>query len=573
MAASGEPVNELMSVPPHRVSGEMLAALATGGGGAAAVRHLAAAQYSKHLLLVWAVRDAARRSRHPQASHAARGGELLAEVQRHAPDAVEAVLRHPSAGAWAARALRALVGEEEPTGTRPPRPGAEPARLAALAAAAAIRARHLCAIEVPVYRGVVTLPSVGQVTLSAGRAAAGGPAARGSAAGTMANVRYTAEGTRVIMGRRLVLVPTDTRTDGPGWRGLRPLRATERGMTLRLVIDDLDPDRMPSVRDLGGRLSLAETTRWQRILPRAWDLLADLPGTAAEEIHAAVRVLTPLRRPAHGQVSSSSREAFGGVALSPPADALALAVSLAQETQHAKLGALLDLVALTKPDDGQRYDAPWCDHPRCADAWCEDARRDGGRCDGTWPAGALLRRAYGCLGVSGFWRWQCEAEDRAAAARARMEFRRWREAAATATRVLGASGRLTGPGRMFVAGMAATLQAWAEDEMPPAAVPRGRGGPGLPRNPADGQRPGSCGCATRPRRRRWQPPPGMPSGGALRRPGVTAVEAMAGSVIAGGVLRSHVPDLTGQPLGDLGRCGRARLATAARRIVTPGGER
>ena len=400
----------------------------------------------------------------------------------------------------------------------------------------------------------------------------------------MANVRYTAEGTRVIMGRHLVLVPTDTRTDGPGWRGLRRLCATERGMTLRLVIDDLDPDRMPSARDLGGRLSLAEATRWQRILPRAWDLLADLPGTAAEEIHAVVRALTPLRRPAHGQVSSSSPEAFGGVALSPPADALALAASLAQEAQHAKLGALLDLVALTRPDDGQRYDAPWCDHPRCVDAWCEDARRDGGRCDGTWPAAPLLRRAYGCLGVSGFWRWQCEAEDRVAAARARMEFRRWRDAAATATRVLAASGRLTGPGRTFVAGMAATLQAWAEDEVPRAAVPRPRGGPGLPRNQLT-----VGGRGVRMRDEITVLRAGAPAPGALARctgragPGVLATgvpasgvpstgESAAGAA-AGGAFRSRVPDLTGLPLGDLDRYGRGRLATAARRIVTAGGDR
>ena len=569
MAASGESVNDLMSVPPHRVCGDMLAALATGGGGAAAVRHLAAAQYSKHVLLIWAVRDTARRMRHPQASHAARGCELLAEVQRQAPDAVEAVLRHPAAGAWAARALRALLSEEQPTGTRPARPGAEPARLAALAAAAAIRARYPCAIEVPAYRGVVTLPSVGQVMLSAGWAA-GGP-------GAMANVRYTAEGTRVIMGRHLVLVPTDTRTDGPGWRGLRRLCATERGMTLRLVIDDLDPDRMPSARDLGGRLSLAEASRWQRILPRAWDLLADLPGTAAEEIHAVVRALTPLRRPAHGQVSSSSPEAFGGVALSPPADALALAAALAQEAQHAKLGALLDLVALTRPDDGQRYDAPWCDHPRCVDAWCEDARRDGGRCDGTWPAAPLLRRAYGCLGVSGFWRWQCEADDRVAAARARMEFRRWRDAAATATRVLAASGRLTGPGRTFVAGMAATLQAWAEDEVPRAAAPRGRGGPGLPR---DQLTVGGRGVRMRDEitvLRAGALAPGALAPGVLATgvaaSGVPSTSESAAGAAAGGAFRSRVPDLTGLPLGDLDRYGRGRLATAARRIVTAGGDR
>ena len=180
-------MSEILSVPPHRISGQMLAALATGGGGAAAVRQLAAAQYSKHLLLVWAVRDTARRTRHPQASHACRGYDLLAEVQRGAPDAVEAVLRHPSTGAWAARALRSLLGEQEPGGPRPARPGGEPAQLAALAAAAAIRARHPCAIDVPVCRGAVTLPSVGQITLSpgwmaAGRAGGGSAAGDGSAA-------------------------------------------------------------------------------------------------------------------------------------------------------------------------------------------------------------------------------------------------------------------------------------------------------------------------------------------------------------------------------------------------------
>ena len=187
VAASGESVSDLMSVPSHRVSGDMLAALATGGGGADAVRHLAAAQYSKHLLLIWAVRDSARRMRHPQASHAARGCELLDEVQRYAPGAVETVLRHPATGAWATRALRALASGDQAAGTRPARPGAEPARLAALAAAAAIRARYPGSIEVPAYRGVVTLPSVGQVMLSQGSAArgpaAGGPAARGSGAG------------------------------------------------------------------------------------------------------------------------------------------------------------------------------------------------------------------------------------------------------------------------------------------------------------------------------------------------------------------------------------------------------
>jgi uncharacterized protein len=516
-----------MNIPTHQIPAGTLAALGTGGGGTDAVQPLVAAQYSKHLLLVWAVRTMARETGHPQASQAGRGFELLADVQRQAPEAVEAVLRHPSVGAWAGRALR----------------GGEPAQLAALAAAAAIRARYPCAIEVPVRHGVITLPSVGQVTLAPGAVPDG-----------MANVRYTAEGARVIAGRRLIRIPADTRADAPGWRGLRALRATARGLTLRLVLDDLDPDRMPSAGTLGGRLSPAEATRWQRVLPPAWDLLTDQPGTTADEIHAALQVLTPLRRPSHGQVSASSREAFGSVALSPPADALALAVSLAQEVQHAKLGAVLDLVPLIEPDDGQHYHAPWCPHPRCADAWCEDARRDGGRCDRARPIGALLERAYGCLGVTGFWRWQRLAEDRAAAARARLEYLRWREAATTATTVLGASGRLTDAGRIFVGGMAATLQAWADEKMPLAAVPRARMGHGLPRNQLtlDGAVLG-----------------GAVLGGAVL-DDVLVDDVVLDAVLPGDVIASDVADVTGMSLRELDSCDQSRLAAAARRLVGPG---
>ena len=420
-----------LTFPGHEVSAETLAALATGGGGAAAVQPLVAAQYSKHLLLVRAVMDMTWRTQHAQAGHARRGYELLTKVAGHAPGAAEAVLRHPSVGAWSSRTLRALLNGERQAAAGGPT-SHQPAHLAALAAAAAIRSRYPCAIEVPVVGGVVTLPSVGQVDLSPGP----GPVPDG-----MANVRCTPEGARVIAGRRLVSIPVDTGADAPGWRGLRPLRAAAGGMTLRLVLDDLDPDRMPDAGDLGGRLSHAQAARWQQILPRAWNLLATQPGTAAEEIRAAIRVLTPLRSPPHGQISASSREVFGCVGLSPPADHHALALTLAQEVQYAKLGALTDLVTLTRPDNGQRYPAPWGADPQ--------------------PAGGLLQEAYACLGVSGFWRWRRQAEDGPVATRAHWEFTRCREAAAQAVSVLLASGQLTEAGRTVVSGMAATLHAWA----------------------------------------------------------------------------------------------------------------
>jgi uncharacterized protein len=433
-----------LTFPGPEVSAETLAALATGGGGAAAVQPLVAAQYSKHLLLVRAVMDMARRTRHPQASHARRGYELLVEVAGHAPGAVEAVLRHPSVGAMGSRTLRTLLNGERQVPAGEPT-SHEPAQLAALAAAAAIRARYPCAIEVPLLRGVITLPSVGQVDFSPGPGPDG-----------MANVRYTPEGARVIAGRRLVPIPVDTGADAPGWRGLRPLRAGAGGMTLRLVLDDLDPDRLPDAGDLSDRLSHAEARRWQQILPRAWNLLASQPGTAAEEIRAAIGVLTPLRPPPHGQISASSREVFGCVGLSPPADHHALALTLAQETQYAKLGALTDLVTLTRPDDGQRYKAPWTADPWRADPWRDNPWREDPQ-----SAGSLLQGAYACLGVSAFWRWLGQAEDGAAATRAHWEFTRCHEAAAQAISVLLASGRLTEAGRTVVSGMAATLHAWA----------------------------------------------------------------------------------------------------------------
>ena len=55
--------------------------------------------------------------------------------------------------------------------------------------------------------------------------------------------------------------------------------------------------------------------------------------------------------------------------------------------------------------------------------------------------------------------------------------------------------------------------------------------------------------------------------------GGTAPGAPAGGGAAADAFRSRVPDLTGLPLGDLDRHGRGRFATAARRIVTAGGDR
>jgi uncharacterized protein len=415
-----------MNVRSHRLPDDVFGALAVGGGGIRAIHHLAAAQYSKQMLLLRGVVDTAESLGHPQAAQARRAYDLLAAIQEQASGDVDTVVRHPAVGAWAWRTLRALHGGRAMV-------GAEPGRFAALAAAAAIRSRIPCTLDVPVADGAITLPSLGVATLP-GRASA-------------AVVRCAADGAAVFAAGGRVLVPADPDESAPGWRPLPRIVAEECGTTLHLLIDDLDPFRMPATTNIAPRLTAEDIGWWRAALREAWTLLVRYHPATAEEIAAAIRVLTPLSSPLDGQISASSRETFGTVALSAPPDARSFALTLCHEVQHAKLTAVIDIVALTRPDDGQRWYAPWRDDPR--------------------PIGALLQGSYAHLGVSGFWHRQRQYENGAAAVHAHSEFLRWQAASQLVVASLLASGRLTPTGEQFVGGMARTLSSW-EDELVPA---------------------------------------------------------------------------------------------------------
>lgn len=412
-----------MSLRRHRISGELFTAMASGGGGADAVRQLAAIERSKHLLLLRGVVQNARSIGHPGASRAADAYDRLAAIQDEAPEAVEAVLCYPSVGAWLRATVLAL--DQEPARARPD-------RLAALAAAAAIRARATLSIEVNVHDGALPLPSLGTALVP----------------DDTATVRSTPGGARVGS----VVIPPEPSDDAPGWRGLRRLTATAHGHTLELLLDDLDPYRMSA--DVADRLPDDELPRWRAALRDAWEILTAHHPTTAAEIRIAHRVITPLRSPEHGQVSGTASETFGTVGLSAPPDGLTLAATLAHEVQHAKLGALLEVVRLTEPDDGSRFYAPWRDDPR--------------------PAAGLLQGAYAYLGVSGFWRRQRRHQRGSAGVHADAEFARWRDGAHGAVTALMASGRLTPAGRRFAAHMRRVLLSWCGEPVPGHALAQAR---------------------------------------------------------------------------------------------------
>jgi uncharacterized protein len=408
-----------MSVPHHPLSREVFADLAAGGGGVDAIRQLAEAEQSKHMILLTGVLNAAAEDKQRPLAQA--GYDVLTKVWRANRTAAETVIRHPSVAVWARRTIQACLGG-------PVIPGAEPGGLRAVAAAAAIHAGLDVEIDVAVIDGRVMLPTLGAAEVS----------------GTVTTVRCGAPRAKVGP----VEIPGDPQQDAPGWLGLRRVRMG----TLSVPIDDLDPFRMPDVPDPAPRQ--ASVQDWETAFGQVWPLLERVHPVVAVEVAAAVSAIVPRSRPPEGTVSTSTAEAFGVIGMSLPPDPVTCAETLAHEIQHVKLGALMGIVALTEPDDnGALYYAPWRDDPR--------------------PLRGLLQGAYAYLGVSGFWQRQRRVET--GEREPDVEFAHWREATAHAVKTLLSSGRLTPRGLEFVTGMARTLSAWQEEPVPAGALRQARG--------------------------------------------------------------------------------------------------
>ncbi|TYB57221.1 HEXXH motif domain-containing protein [Nonomuraea sp. PA05] len=412
----------------HRLPDHALSGLASGGGGADAVRHLVAPQRSKRrLLLLGTVRMAAMTG-HPHARATEHAYDVLAGIEKKSPAAVRGTLAHPAVGAWAASVVRSL----RESGPRPDGPHG-PARLGAVAAVAAIKAGVPCEVQIPVSGGAIMLPSLGQIQL------------RDDGADGLVDLAVHADG-RVEAGNvclRPGAVPQR------GWLPLRRLETADAG--LRLLVDDLDFFRWSNADTVEGRLRETEFQAWRVALDAAWKMLRAHHWTIAAEIQALISVLTPIKGPAQGMTSASAADRFGTIAMSTPPDGRWLASTFAHEVQHNKLNAILDVVALLKPDEGSTDYAPWRPDPR--------------------PLPGLLQGAYAFLGVAGFWRRQRAHE---ADLRPHAEFARWREAAHLVTGTLLDSGRLTAPGERFAAAMRRTLAAWLAEPVPPAALESAR---------------------------------------------------------------------------------------------------
>ncbi|MFI9364334.1 FxsB family cyclophane-forming radical SAM/SPASM peptide maturase [Kitasatospora sp. NPDC053057] len=399
-AQGGEPLL------PAALAPAQLDELARGYGSADTVAALGRSQLALTRAMLAAAWDASGQGR-------AEAWELLSALDGVAPAAVDAVLAHPYARAWAARRLAGDLA----VGLGP---------LAALAAAAAVRAGRGDSIAVPARGGWLHLPTLGRVAVPDGEAVVTG----------------RADGLEVRAADGSVRTALD-----------QPLRRVRLAGGWTVALEDVDPLRDSHAHPVADRLPEAELLSWTGALREAWELLGrDLPAYA-EGIRAGLGTVTPLRPgPAGRDISSAARQAYGVVGIARPATAPTLALLLAHEFQHVKLGAVLDLFDLHDRADDRLYFAPWRPDPR--------------------PLEGLLQGTYAHLAVTEYWGTRTAAYDGLAgeaADRARAQFALWRRYTVEAVERLAESGALTGLGVRFAEGMRESVEPWLAVPLPAAA--------------------------------------------------------------------------------------------------------
>jgi uncharacterized protein len=421
---TAEPVPN-QQAPEQQLTERQLDQLAAGYGGADTVRALVEAQLevSRDLLAeVWGSVRPDRRSKDAWA--------LITDLDRSAPDALDAVLAHPYTRAWAMRCLRPAAGTPA---------GDAGGGLAEIAASAVLRAGVGEGVHVPLRQGVLRLPGLGAVLLGNGSGAgagAGGEAGADGAALVRADgrggftVAYAGDETsRYVLGQA---------SADPRWQ---PLHRIAAGPHWSLRLEDTDPERTVHQYPVAGRLSGAEHRAWTSLLGEARQLIDRALPRYAPGLAAGLSVVTPLARPGSGEgrdLSAASRDAFGAVGIARPERGDILALLLVHEFQHVKLGAVLDLFDLFDRDDTRLFRAPWRPDPR--------------------PLEGLLQGTYAHVGVTEFWasRVRDHREHGQAVAElvhAERQLERWRSYTAEAVETLAGSGALTPLGERFAAGM------------------------------------------------------------------------------------------------------------------------
>jgi HEXXH motif-containing protein len=360
---------------------------------------------------------------------------LLSRVQERERAIFDDLIGHPCFGSWAgysARRLRGSVQSVVPLHV-------DIAYLNAIAVVAALRADLDADLTLYVRDRMVLLPTLGAVRVIASE---------------FAPVQVTVTGGRVAMcvNGTNVDLPRDLGQAAGDWMPVRSLAAEAGGLTLKLVIEDLDYYRDSYKNKVTGRLSDDDIDRFADLLWPAWEILVRHVPQRAAELAPGLRSVVPLSTDDAGPgLSATSGTAYGALALTIPSKPEHLAATLVHEFQHSKLSALLDLVPLYDKAARDVYFAAWKPEPR--------------------PFGGLLQGSYAFLAVSEFWLRLFEAGD---APMAEMYFAELRLQVDNVVRTLEDEPHLNEAGRIFVAQMRRVLDKQLDVQVSPEVAQRAK---------------------------------------------------------------------------------------------------
>ncbi|MFC1413974.1 FxsB family cyclophane-forming radical SAM/SPASM peptide maturase [Streptacidiphilus sp. N1-12] len=411
------------------ITSSILRQLGQGYGDRSAVDALKNSQRSLGRLLVASVYHAV-----PADPHARQAWLALTRIDQSTPAGLAAVLAHPyvrvRATNFLARAAAHRKGDARTTGSG--LRSLQRELLVVLAAAAGARSGLATALPLTIERGGLYLPTLGVARLVLGEQRAEATLTSSSGSTTI----------RAGDGSELVLETgsggaTAVRNDGIHWQPTRS--RTVHGVTIALVDDD--PYRNVYGEDPSLPLSDAAAARWWELLEEALRIVrSDFP-VYWDGVAGILTAITPLRPRADGaQVSGTSRDAFGAVGVAATDDPETLALLLLHEIQHAKLGALMDVVDLHDEQDSHLYPA----------AWREDLR----------PLEGLLQGTYAHIAVADFWRNRSHCSPEGSGHVADREYRRWRDATDQGIDTLVGSGSLTDIGLEVALQMRSTVHGW-----------------------------------------------------------------------------------------------------------------
>lgn len=403
-----------MTGPPLRLTVADFDALAVGQDASSDI--LQASQLSRRLLLLFGVLNQEAALARPEAcasSALQHNVETLLLARQSNRDAVDHLVIQPQIGRWAMSCLRQVRDTSVADGTIQK----ELAYYGALAAVAAEESDLAREITVRIGAdGKLALPTRGLLQLS--------PGAR------WAKIR-SGPGLTLLDGGPEIRIGGE-RTVGAVWWPVRRLRSRANGRRIDVYLDDVDPYRCPPGLVASDRLSAGAVAEWRALLDAAWALLSWRHPDQAEALSRGVTSLTPMRmRDTGEELSASTSDGFGGVAVTTPGHPATLALALVHEYQHSKLSALLDLIPLYDPQPDRLFYAPWRPDPR--------------------PIRGLIQGAYAHLGLLLFW--DRERRQQPGGAVAEYEFALWRQGVSVALDQLQSSGQLNESGQRFVAGM------------------------------------------------------------------------------------------------------------------------